>query len=103
MAGWVPQVSPFSRPGIPPPLGVRHFSRFFEQWLLSRFRVFHNQLDGVRRNRPTFKRIEKLRYMQRNPVKRGLIASLEFWRWSSFGAYFLGEAGPFKSQRVGCA
>jgi putative transposase len=39
------------------------------------------------------KRIEKLRYMHRNPVKRGLVASPELWRWSSFRAYFLGEAG----------
>ena len=39
------------------------------------------------------KRIEKLRYMHRNPVKRGLVASPELWRWSSFRAYFLGELG----------
>jgi hypothetical protein len=36
---------------------------------------------------------EKLRYMRRNPVKRGLAASPELWCWSSFRAYFLGEAG----------
>ena len=39
------------------------------------------------------KRIEKLRYMHRNPVKRGLVESPELWRWSSFRAYFLGETG----------
>ena len=39
------------------------------------------------------KRIEQLRYMHRNPVKRGLVASPELWRWSSFRAYALGEAG----------
>ena len=39
------------------------------------------------------KRIEKLRYMHRNPVRRGLAASPELWRWSSFRAYFLGETG----------
>ena len=39
------------------------------------------------------KRIEKLRYMHGNPVKRGLVASPELWRWSSFRAYFLGETG----------
>ncbi len=38
------------------------------------------------------KRIEKLRSMHRNPVKRGLVASPELWRWSSFRAYFPGEA-----------
>jgi putative transposase len=40
------------------------------------------------------KRIEKLRYMHRNPVKRGLVESPELWRWSSFRAYSLGETGP---------
>jgi putative transposase len=39
------------------------------------------------------KRIEKLRYMHRNPVQRGLVASPELWPWSSFRAYFLGERG----------
>ena len=42
------------------------------------------------------KRVEKLRYMHRNPVKRGLVATPELWRWSSFRAYSLGEAGPVK-------
>jgi len=42
------------------------------------------------------KRIEKLRYMHRNPVKRGLVASPELWRWSSFRAYFLSERGPVR-------
>jgi putative transposase len=40
------------------------------------------------------KRVEKLRYMHRNPVQRGLVASPELWRWSSFRAYLFGEAGP---------
>ena len=40
------------------------------------------------------KRAEKLRYMHGNPVQRGLAESPEQWRWSSFRAYFLGEAGP---------
>jgi hypothetical protein len=39
------------------------------------------------------KRIEKLRYMHRNPVKRGLVASPEQWRWSSFRSYMFGEPG----------
>ena len=42
------------------------------------------------------KRIEKLRYLHRNPVKRGLVASPELWRWSSFRAYVLGESGPVR-------
>jgi putative transposase len=42
------------------------------------------------------KRIEKLRYMHRNPVERGLVASPELWCWSSFRAYAFGEAGPVR-------
>ena len=41
----------------------------------------------------TKKRIEKLRYIHRNPVKRGLVESPEQWRWSSYRFYLLGEAG----------
>ncbi|HUK87634.1 MAG TPA: transposase [Terriglobales bacterium] len=40
------------------------------------------------------KRVEKLRYLHRNPVRRGLVTSPELWRWSSFRFYALGEAGP---------
>ena len=40
------------------------------------------------------KRVEKLRYIHRNPVQRGLVASPELWRWSSFRAYLFGDAGP---------
>jgi REP element-mobilizing transposase RayT len=32
----------------------------------------------------TKKRIEKLRYMRGNPVKRGLVDTPEQWRWSSY-------------------
>jgi putative transposase len=39
------------------------------------------------------KRIEKLRYMHRNPVKRGLVAKPEDWAWSSFRHYATGEIG----------
>jgi putative transposase len=39
------------------------------------------------------KRIEKLRYMHRNPVKRGLVACPEEWRWSSFRHYLTGGVG----------
>ena len=40
------------------------------------------------------KRIEKLRYIHRNPVERGLVSSPEQWRWSSFRWYLSGEVGP---------
>ena len=36
------------------------------------------------------KRIEKLRYLHRNPVKRGLAARPEEWKWSSFLHYATG-------------
>jgi len=40
------------------------------------------------------KRVEKLRYMHDNPVKRGLVKSPDEWRWSSYRHYFCGEVGP---------
>lgn len=39
------------------------------------------------------KRIEKLRYMHRNPVKRGLVDRPEDWAWSSFRHYATGVEG----------
>ncbi len=39
------------------------------------------------------KRVEKLRYMHRNPVKRGLVAKPEDWPWSSFRHYATGIEG----------
>jgi putative transposase len=39
------------------------------------------------------KRVEKLRYMHRNPVKRGLVQEPEQWPWSSFRYYKYGEVG----------
>jgi putative transposase len=36
---------------------------------------------------------EKLRYMHRNPVKRGLVEKPEDWRWSSYRHYAFGEIG----------
>jgi putative transposase len=39
------------------------------------------------------KRVEKLRYMHRNPVKRGLVARPEEWKWSSYRSYAYGEPG----------
>lgn len=39
------------------------------------------------------KHVEKLRYIHRNPVKRGLVAKPEDWRWSSFRHYATGELG----------
>ena len=45
------------------------------------------------------KRIEKLRYMHRNPVKRGLAEKPEEWEWSSFRWYAFQQVAPV---RVNC-
>ena len=42
------------------------------------------------------KRVEKLRYTHRNPVKRGLVLEPEQWAWSSYRGYALGEEGIVK-------
>ena len=39
------------------------------------------------------KRIEKLRYLHRNPVKRRLVEKPENWEWSSFCNYASGVEG----------
>ena len=36
--------------------------------------------------------VEKLRYIHRNPVRRGLVAKPEDWKWSSFRHYQTGIA-----------
>ena len=38
--------------------------------------------------------VEKLRYIHRNPVKRGLVVRPEDWPWSSFLHWSTGERGP---------
>ena len=42
------------------------------------------------------KRIEKLRYMHRNPVKRGLVLEPDQWEWSSFRSYAYREEGKVR-------
>jgi putative transposase len=58
------------------------------------------------------KRVEKLRYMHRNPVKRGLVVKPEDWAWSSFRHYMTGAEGVveiesewtgWKRERMGLA
>ncbi|HEX6504901.1 MAG TPA: transposase [Terriglobales bacterium] len=39
---------------------------------------------------------EKLDYMHRNPVTRGLVSAPDQWRWSSFRFYMYGEPGLVK-------
>ncbi|WP_353069413.1 transposase [Tunturibacter empetritectus] len=40
------------------------------------------------------KRIEKLRYIRRNPVTRGLVTEPGHWQWSSFNAHATNDAHP---------
>ena len=42
------------------------------------------------------KRVEKLRYIHRNSVTRGLVDSPEKWKWSRFRSYRYGETGLVK-------
>jgi putative transposase len=46
------------------------------------------------------KRSEKLRYMHRNPVKRGLVARPEDWSWSSFRHYATGVERPVEIESL---
>jgi putative transposase len=39
------------------------------------------------------KRVEKLRYIHRNPVRRGLVEKPEDWKWSSYRHYLTGVEG----------
>jgi len=47
------------------------------------------------------KRIEKLRYMHRNPVARGLVQEPEQWPWSSYRSYAFGEEGAVRINQWG--
>ncbi|MDE3105962.1 MAG: transposase [Acidobacteriota bacterium] len=47
------------------------------------------------------KRVEKLKYMHRNPVTRGLVERPEDWPWSSYRQYLFDEPGPVEITRVG--
>jgi len=46
------------------------------------------------------KRIEKLRYMHRNPVKRGLALEPAQWNWSSYRWHESGEVGRKQKPRL---
>ena len=46
------------------------------------------------------KRTEKLRYMHRNPVKRGLVTCPEGWPWSSFRHYATGAEGTIEIESM---
>ncbi len=72
-----PLIAPFAMSGIPCPGPAPVWQRRFYD-----FNVWTEE-----------KRIEKLRYMHRNPVRRGLVAHPEDWQWSSFRTYAFGVQG----------
>jgi len=47
------------------------------------------------------KRVEKMAYMHKNPVRDGFVAEPEDWRWSSFRSYAFLEEGVVRLTR-GC-
>ena len=47
------------------------------------------------------KRVEKLKYMHRNPVTRGLVTNPEDWRWSSYRHYLRNEPTPVLITKAG--
>ena len=53
------------------------------------------------RNRAGF--VTQLRYIHRNPVKRGLCAAPEDWPWSSFRAWAKGEIGAVEVETIWAA
>ena len=61
-------------------VAVQHAERPFWQKRYYDFNVFSEE-----------KRVEKLRYIHRNPVTRGLVSSPEAWAWSSFKQWKTGE------------
>jgi putative transposase len=75
-----PLIASFAMSGIPRPEPAKIWQKRFYD-----FNVWTEQ-----------KHIEKLRYMHRNPVKRGLVEKPEQWKWSSFRAYLYGETGPVR-------
>ena len=77
------QVSKSARPGAPDFVGTASShvwsARFYD------FNVYSER-----------KRVEKLRYIHRNPVERGLVAEPDQWLWSSFRSYAFGEIGSVR-------
>jgi REP element-mobilizing transposase RayT len=45
------------------------------------------------------KRVKKLRYMHRNPVKDGLVQAPEQWPWSRYRSYAYNEEGVVRVNR----
>ena len=50
--------------------------------------------------RTEIKKREKLQYMHRNPIRRGLVLEPGQWRWSSFRSHAYGERGLVFGERT---
>ena len=48
----------------------------------------------------TEKTTQKLKYLHRNPVTRGLVARPEDWKWSSYRHYATGERGTVEIESL---
>jgi len=47
------------------------------------------------------KTVEKLKYMHRNPMRRGLVSEPLNWPWSSFRHYVTGGSARSRLNRIG--
>ena len=68
-----------------------HFSRSLREVGLLTYSSFQARPTSIRHRHGQQKEIEKLNYMHRNPVMRGLVARPEDWQWSSYRSYAYGE------------
>ncbi len=77
------------------------FLQIFKQLILTRTQTSDQKQFWQRRYydfnvHSTEKRIEKIRYIHRNPVTRGLVNPPEDYKWSSFNHYATGESSPIE-------
>ena len=80
IAEGAPLIAPFAMSGSPHPEPAPIWQKRFYD-----FNVWTEE-----------KHREKLRYIHRNPVKRGLAEKPEQWEWSSYRSYLFGETGPVR-------
>ena len=84
----LPTLALVERRRVPETMRVPHTSRTLRCVGFVTTRPYSGYVWSARKD------VEKLRYMHRNPVKRGLVELPEQWKWSSFRAYRYGETRP---------
>ncbi len=62
-------------------------------WIRSAFNAIHAYAEEKKAEKKDALVVEKLRYVHRNPVTKGLCARPEDWKWSSFLHYATGHEG----------